>query len=230
MSVRTIVKSGVTWEVRAVGDGREEWTRIAGQDAVGEFRIAGRGSCGIVDRPARATRSTHPTRTRATSPQTSRRIDGVVLTAQARQMIIEELMRFEDGEHVARESGGWLVGRDDGSTVVITAAYGAGPDAEHRYGAMTLPFDYARVVANSLRAGERICGDFHSHSNRGGPSPADKRGWAGLSRQAATPWCGLLVARNARDWAFPVFAVYVSSGDEHRATETDLEVQRWRQY
>jgi proteasome lid subunit RPN8/RPN11 len=228
MSVRTVIKSGVTWSVRDEGGGREEWTRIAGNDAVGEFRVNGRGSCGIVDRPARANRSTRTRRSRPAS-STSPRIANVVLTAQARQQIIEEILRFEDGPHQARESGGWLAGYFESGTLVITAAYGAGDEAAHNYGSCTLPLSRTWSVANDLRSGERVVGDFHTHSDAAAPSRADKRAWAGLSERAEAPWCGLLVARNGSDWGYPVFASYLVRGDENSIAQPELEVQRWRQ-
>jgi len=94
---------------------------------------------------------------------------------------------------------------------------------------MTLPLEYTRSVANSLPDGERIVGDWHGHSDAKGPSRADKRAWALLAEKSASPFCGLLVARNGSDWRYPKFASYLSRGDEHRVDQPELEVQRWRQ-
>src|SRR5207248_3159806 len=100
---------------------------------------------------------------------------------------------------------------------------------EHKYGSCTLPLARTRSVVNALRPGEQLVGDFHTHSAAAGPSPPDKRAWARLSERAASPWCGLLVARSGRDWAYPAFASYLSRGDERRVDQPELEVQRLRQ-
>jgi integrative and conjugative element protein (TIGR02256 family) len=227
MSVRTVVRRGVTWAVRDIGPGQEEWVRLSGSDH-GEYRTG--GFCGLVDRPsaARATRSARPRRSRP-APSTSPRIASVVLTAQARQRILEELLDWEDGKNEARETAGYLVGRRDGSTFVITAAYGPGPGAIRAYGAVTLDLDYRATVANDCRAGEQILGNWHSHTDRTGPSPRDMESWAWSARKAGTGvHLGLIAYRKGSDWRYPTFTAHLSRGDNLRAQQIDLEEERWR--
>jgi proteasome lid subunit RPN8/RPN11 len=227
-TTRTVTDAqGAKWSVRDIADGVEDWTLVRGS-ATPEFRAG--ANYALVDRPSpvRASRAASRSRSSVAS-STSRRVGLVVLSAAARGQIIDQVLNFEDGPHPARESGGWLVGRFEPGALIITAAYGAGPDSEHRYGSMRLPLAYTRSVVNDLRADERIVGDWHSHSDASDPSTADRRAWAGLSERAGAPWCGLLVARNGADWAYPVFASYLVRGDEQSIQQPALEVQRWRQ-
>src|SRR3954451_15838148 len=150
MSVRTVVKSGVTWSVDDLGGGQEEWVRLRGSDH-GEYRTG--GSCGLVDRPSRtapAASRSRPTQRRSAQPRSAAKpITGAVLTAQARQQIIEELLSWDDGPHEARETGGHLVGRLDGSTLVVTAAFGPGPNAVRAHGMLALDLSYTESVRNA---------------------------------------------------------------------------------
>src|SRR5436305_1234303 len=107
MSARTVVQRGVTWSVTGDLDGLSEWVRVSGSDR-GEYRMAGAGSCGVVDRstsPGRATTRGAKTTRKPKSAAAKSAISRVALTAQARQAIIDELMRWEDGAFEARETG-----------------------------------------------------------------------------------------------------------------------------
>jgi hypothetical protein len=183
---RTVVRSGVTWSVRDDGGGREEWIRISGEDAVGEFRTAGHGSCGVVDRAPKARKATAGTtrsrarRTGTTSPVP--RVDRVVLRAQARQQVVEELCAWEDGRHEARETAGFLAGHFDGSTIVVTAAWGPGPDAVRSYGRVTLDLGYMDSIRNALLPGERIVGGTSTLTRRRPPGSVQRT--SGLGRRS----------------------------------------------
>jgi proteasome lid subunit RPN8/RPN11 len=224
MSTRTVVKRGSTWSVDDLADGTEEWVRVSGSDA-GEFRTNGPGSCAVVDRgrSARAVTRARP----AVASSSGRRTKRVVLTAQARQQIIEELCGWEDGPHEARETAGFLVGRFDGSTIVVTAAFGPGPEAARNYGQVTLDMGYMDSIRNALLPGERIVGDFHSHPRPSRSSAADERVWASLAKRGAGKWLGLIATRKGTDWAYPEFTAYLSRG-EARAEQIAIEEERWQ--
>jgi JAB domain-containing protein similar to deubiquitination enzymes len=230
---RTIVKRGVTWRVTDTGPGREEWVRVAGSGAH-EFRVAGAGSCTVVggNRPAASRSRPAPAASRARS--TAKPITRAVLSAQARQAIVDELLRFDDSEHESRETGGHLVGRLDGSTLVVNYAHGAGPGAIHDFGRLSLDLGYTRSVENACADGEVVCGLWHSHFGRPDPSRQDLAHWAGEARffrgrSFTTPlYLGLIATRAGADWRYPKFHAWLSRGDEHRADPIELEEERWR--
>lgn len=236
--MRTVTNAQGVWQVRDVGPGQEDWVRVRGpgRGSAGVFRFG--GSCGLAERPsrARATRSrpARPPGARTTSRSTTARLNRAVLTAQARQAIIDELLRFDNGEHESRETGGHLIGRLDGSTLTVNYAFGAGPGAIHDFGRLSLDLGYTRSVENACSDDEVICGLWHSHFGRPDPSRQDLVHWAGEARYfrgrsfTSPLYLGLIATTAGSDWAYPRFHAWLSRGDELRADPIDLEVQRWR--
>jgi hypothetical protein len=218
-------RRGGIWEVRNLGGGVEERTKIGGFGSGHEYRVMG---------PA-ASRSRPARRRSAQARSTAKPITGVVLTAQARQAIIDELLRFDDGPHEARETGGHLIGRLDGSTLTVNYAFGAGPGAIHDFGRLSLDLGYTRSVQNACADGEVICGLWHSHFGRPDPSRQDLAHWAGEARYfrglsfKEPAYLGLIATTSGSDWLYPRFHAWMSWGDKHRADPIELEVQRWRQ-
>jgi JAB domain-containing protein similar to deubiquitination enzymes len=154
----------------------------------------------------------------------------VVLTSEARSAMVNELCEWDAGEELeSRETGGFLIGRRKGSTVVVTAAYGPGPRAVRSYGRLGLDLGYGDRLASVCGVGESVLGSWHSHPDPSPPSPRDVRHWAKEAhwferRESEEPFhLGLIATRAARNWGFPRFSGYVSRGDEDAAEPIQIE-------
>jgi Prokaryotic homologs of the JAB domain len=167
---------------------------------------------------------------RVTAAPLSTRTPRVVLTPEARSSIVNELCEWDAGEELeSRETGGFLIGRRQESTVVVTAAYGPGPRAVRSYGSLGLDLGYGDRLVGFCGVGESVLGTWHSHPEPAPPSPGDLRTWAKEARwferrQSEEPFhLGLIATRAARNWGYPRFSGYVSQGDETAAEPIAIE-------
>jgi hypothetical protein len=234
MTTRT--ERGVVWSVRDLGRGLEEWTRVAGEAEV--FRAG--GTCALVDattprRPAGAARS--PSQSARRRETRGARIDRIVLSAAARQQVVEELAGWDAGLDESKETGGFLSGLLRGTELIIRAASGPGPAAVRGLGGLRFDPEQAERVLSACLPDETLVGTWHSHPRNTPPSRADMKFWAcearWFSEQRLTfsqpLHLGLIVKQKGRSWAYPRFEAYLSRGDSLRAENVDLLEERWRQ-
>jgi integrative and conjugative element protein (TIGR02256 family) len=174
---------------------------------------------------------------RARATTSAARVDRVVLKAGARSEIVNELCDWDRGEwDESRETGGYLIGWLDGTTLVVTRAFGPGPGAIRGYGRLSLDSGYAQSVMGACLTDEGIVGDWHSHPERAGASKADMHGWASEAnrfsgqqpalRSLGAFHIGLIATRASRNWGYPAFACYLSRGDATRAQPIALDEER----
>ena len=221
---------GWTKRSRSLSGGRvEEWL---------ERPLPGYPKAGAVeqmfgDAVALVTRSSQPTAVRsqsvvATTEPTSSRAR-VVLADAVRADIRRELASWD-----GRETGGALVGRQDGNAIVIEHAGGLGNSVETDRAATWLRSPVTRYFDLALSFGLDLVGQWHTHSAAGGvaQSQTDERHWEAVRAALGAPaYVGLICAPRRAiavglaaelddevwAWTDTEFAVYVTTADGCRA-------------
>jgi proteasome lid subunit RPN8/RPN11 len=225
MSTRTVTERGVTWSVRDLGRGKEEWVRVSGEAEV--FRAG--GSCTLVDattpRRAPAPRKAAASTKSARTCTSSRAPSHVVLTAQAANRIREIIGK---GAGFDREWGGGLFGYREGDAVVVAWAVPV------EVGAVATPRSLEIRADRLLRfeqPGDLWVGDFHSHAAVAAvPSWNDRSAWAGEAGRHGY-YVGLIATPRAalKEWGFsqPHLNAWITDRNGN-CKPVRIEEERWR--
>lgn len=127
---------------------------------------------------------------------------------------VAEAMREESEYRFPAETGGVLVGHDDGrGRTIITAATGPGPQAMHSRNRFRRDGTYAQAEVDRLHAlsdgGDDYVGEWHSHPDGGGPSGVDfdSMAWVGTNTRYSRNKPFLVIVQRSRSqvWQLRVF-------------------------
>ena len=150
-------------------------TRVLGPDSI---QIVERSQLPLVADPApTVTENTGTTRTVVLRPEARHTIRNLDLTTEW-------------------ESGGWLVGWQDGDELIVETVYAAkGSDHRGEKNAVSLDGEWFAVVdEKAQRCGWRVVGDWHSHPQSDTePSARDEHGWLQQTVRLRQVYVGIIL-------------------------------------